>query len=126
MLKATQILLVVLLSIKLAAAAVGQPFTQPHFEALQREGRPVLIWFHVDWCPTCRTQDKILTELLALPELRGLTVLRVDFDHQKPVVRAFNAVRQSTFILFKGGKELGRSLGGTYREDILEFLRSAF
>lgn len=110
----------------LAFATVGLPFEQARFEALQREGRPILIWFHVDWCPTCKVQDRILRRLTALPELRRLTILRVDYDHQKDEVRKFRAIRQSTFILFNGGKEVGRSLGGTDQEDILEFLRAAF
>lgn len=118
--------LAILFLIRPAFAAVGIPFEQAHFDALLREGRPVLVWFHVDWCPTCKAQDIILRELIALPELRPLTILRVDFDHQKEEVRKFRAIRQSTFILFNGGKEVGRSLGGTYREDILEFLRAAF
>lgn len=118
--------LVALLAARFAFAAVGQPFEQARFDALLKEGRPVLVWFHVDWCPTCRAQDTILKELLALPQLRGLTVLRVDYDHQKKEVRAFRAIRQSTFILFHDGKEVARSLGGTDRDDILEFLRPAF
>lgn len=115
-----------LLFARLACATVGLPFEQTRFNTLMKEGGPVLVWFHVDWCPTCQVQDRILRELLGLPELRRLTILRVDYDHQKDEVRKFRAIRQSTFILFNGGKEVGRSLGGTDREDILEFLRAAF
>lgn len=107
-------------------AATGQPFVQARFDALMQEGRPILLWFHADWCPTCKTQDRILQELTAAPELRRLTVLRVDYDKQKAEVRKFRAIRQSTFILFNGGKEVGRSLGGTDKEDIREFLRPAY
>jgi thiol-disulfide isomerase/thioredoxin len=124
----TQALVLFILALLCAPveAAVGKPFEQEHFDALMKEGRPVLVWFHVDWCPTCRAQDKILKDLLSLPQLRSLTLLRVDFDTQKEEALAFRAIRQGTFILFKGGKEVGRSLGGTFREDILEFLRPAF
>lgn len=109
-----------------AASQAGvQPFTQAQFDALQQQGKPILVWTHADWCPTCRAQGKVLDELLPMPALQGLTVLKVDFDNQKPVVRAFRAVRQSTFILFKGGKEIGRSLGDTRRDSILAFLKQA-
>lgn len=120
------LLLAALCLVPAAFAALGLPYEQTRFDALMKEGRPVLVWFHVDWCPTCRAQDGILRELVTLPELRRITVLRVDFDQQKKEVRKFRAIRQGTFILFNGGKEVGRSLGGTYREDILEFLRAAF
>jgi thiol-disulfide isomerase/thioredoxin len=102
-----------------------QPFQQSRFDALQQQGKPVLVWIHADWCPTCRAQGKVLDELLPMPDLKGLTVLRVDFDSQKPLVQSFRAQRQSTFILFKGGKEIGRSLGDTRRDSILALLKQA-
>ena len=120
----TASLMVALVSASLAVAA-GEPFEQARFDALQRAGRPVLVWIHADWCPTCRAQGKVLDELLPMPALHGLTVLKVDFDRQKRIVRAFRAVQQSTFILFKGGREVGRSLGETRRGRILEFLKQA-
>lgn len=108
------------------AGATGVPYDQARFDTLNREGQPILVWIHADWCPTCKAQGKVLDELLPRPELRGLNVLRVDFDSQKPVVRAFRAIMQSTFILFKGGREVGRSLGDTRRDSILAFLKQAF
>jgi len=107
------------------AAAAGLPYDQARFDALNQAGKPVLVWIHADWCPTCKAQGKVLDELLPRPELQGLTVLKVDFDSQKPVVRAFRAVRQSTFILYKGGREVARSLGDTRRDSILAFLEKA-
>lgn len=122
--KIFQAILACLLWTNLAFAA-GQPYTQAQFDKLQQQGKPVLVWIHADWCPTCRAQGKVLDQLLPLPELQGLTVLKVDFDSQKPLVRAFQAVRQSTFILFKGGREIDRSLGDTRQGSILAFLRQA-
>jgi len=51
--------------------------------------------------------------------------LRVDFDQQKPVVKAFKADRQSTLIVFKDGREVGRSLGDTSEEGIAGLLKKA-
>ena len=109
-----------------SALAAGQPYEQAEFAALQKAGRPVLIWIHADWCPVCKAQGQLLDGLLPMQELRGLSVLRVDFDTQKPVVRAFHANRQSTFILFKGNREVARSLGDTRRSSVLKFLKQAF
>lgn len=108
------------------AAAAGLPYDQAGFDTLNKAGKPILVWIHADWCPTCKAQGKVLDELLPGPELPTLTVLKVDFDHQKPVVRAFRAVRQSTFILFKDGHEVARSLGDTRRDSILAFLKKAY
>jgi thioredoxin 1 len=108
------------------AGAAGLPYDPARFAALNQEGKPILVWIHADWCPTCKAQGKVLDELLPRPELRGLSVLRVDFDRQKAVVHAFRAISQSTFILFKGGREVARSLGDTRPDSILAFLKKAF
>lgn len=47
------------------------------------------------------------------PEFKGVTFLQVSFDDQKDVLKKFNVANQSTIIVFKGGKEVGRSVGDT-------------
>lgn len=108
-----------------AALAGGQPFDQAAFDALQKQGKPILVTIHADWCPTCKAQDPIVSELLKTPALQGITALRVDFDKQKEVVRMFKAQYQSTLIVFKGGKEVGRSTGDTRKESIAALLKQA-
>lgn len=107
------------------AFAAGQAFEPAVFDALQKQGRPVLVDIHANWCPTCRAQEPILSELLETPELKGLTRLTVDFDRQRPVVRSFKAQYQSTLIVFKGGREVGRSTGDTNKDSIAALLRKA-
>jgi thioredoxin-like negative regulator of GroEL len=109
----------------LFAQAVGEPFTQDKLDALNKSGKPVLVHVHADWCPTCRAQDKILGELLPSGDFKGITALRVDFDEQKPVVKAFGVQYQSTLIVFKGGKEVARVTGETDRDKIAALLRKA-
>lgn len=101
------------------------PFDQAKFDALQNEGKPTLVEIHADWCPTCKAQEPIISELLKTPELQRLTAMRVDYDKQKSVVRALKAQHQSTLIVFKGGKEVGRSTGDTRKESITALLKKA-
>ncbi len=108
-----------------SAMAATVPYTQAAFDKLQHEGSPILVGVHADWCPVCRVQAPIIESLLKQKDFQGMASLRVDFDHQKEVVRAFHVYRQSTLIVFKGGKEVGRSLGDTSREDIESLLRKA-
>jgi len=42
-----------------------------------------------------------------------MVVLRVDFDSQKDAVSEFGARIQSTLVVYKGDKEVGRSVGDT-------------
>jgi thiol:disulfide interchange protein len=107
------------------AHAVGDPYTQDKLDALNKAGKPALVFIYADWCPTCKAQEKILRELLPSKEFNGITTLRVDFDTQKPVVKAFGVQYQSTLIVFRGGKEVGRVTGETDRERIAKLLRKA-
>ena len=54
-----------------------------------------------------------------------MVVFKVDFDSQKDALRALNAQRQSTLIVFKGEKETGRSVGDTNPGSIEALLDSA-
>lgn len=122
-LKYTLTLLIMLFP--LFAQAIGDPYTQQKLDALNQAGKPALVFIYADWCPICKAQEKILDSLLPMNEFKGITTLRVNFDTQKPVVKAFGAMYQSTLIVFKGGKEVSRVTGDTDRERIAELLRQA-
>ncbi len=109
----------------LFADATGEPYTQDKLDAVNKSGKPALVLIHADWCPTCKAQEKILDAMLPMNEFKGITTLRVDFDTQKQVVKAFGVQYQSTLIVFKGGKEVARVTGETDQKRIAELLRKA-
>lgn len=125
MFKFTRVLMLLSFLATGSALAADQAFDQAVFDALQKQGKPVLVMIHADWCPTCKAQEPILGELLKTPELQAITALRVDFDKQKAVVKGFKAQYQSTLIVFKGGKEVGRSTGDTKKDSIAALLKKA-
>jgi len=92
------------------------------FAAAQRSGKPILVEITAPWCPTCKAQKPILGKLTAAPEFKDLAMFNVDFDSQKDVVRIFGARMQSTLIVFKDDKELGRSVGDTDPDSIKRLL----
>jgi thioredoxin 1 len=97
-------------------------FSDAAFNAAAKSGRPVLLEFHADWCPTCRAQEKIVNALVAKPAYSNVLVLRVLFDTQKDLLKRFHVRQQSTLILFKDNKELARAVGITSSDDIASFL----
>jgi thioredoxin 1 len=115
----------VVVSFGAADAGNEQSFTAQAFRAAQDAGKPILVDIEASWCPTCRTQARILNELTAQPKFRDLVVLRVDFDSQKQEVRNFGARAQSTLIVFKGTDEVGRSVGDTNPSTIAALLAKA-
>jgi len=102
---------------------LAEPFTQARLDALNRAGQPVLLVIHADWCSTCKTQERVLQELLPQAEFKRIKLLRMDFDQQEEAVRAFGVDYQSTLIVFKDGREMGRSTAEQSPVRIAELLR---
>lgn len=96
-----------------AIAAETVPYTAAAFETAQKAGRPMLVEVHAPWCPTCKAQTQILSDIKKSKDYDKLLVLLVDFDTQKDAVKRLGAQMQSTLIAFKDGKETGRSVGDT-------------
>jgi thioredoxin-like negative regulator of GroEL len=118
-------LIALLYSAVAIAAGAAAPFSQSAFDAANKAGQPVLVEVYAPWCPTCRAQGPILKELRAQARFKNLQAFTVDFDNQKDALRMLKAQSQSTLIVFKGGKEVGRSTGDTRKESIEALLAKA-
>ncbi len=114
----------VVLPTAFAYAAVTE-FTMESFKAAQKAGKPIVVDVWASWCPTCKAQGPVLSKLLADPKNKDVVMLRVNFDTQLDVLKAFNVQSQSTLIVFKGEKEMGRSVGDTNAGSIGALLASA-
>ncbi len=106
----------------LAFASERIDYSPAAFDAAQKAGRSILIEIHAPWCPTCRAQAPILSELEKDAKFKDLLVVHVDFDSQKDAVRRFGARMQSTLITFKGPVETSRSVGDTNPASIAALL----
>ncbi|MBX9824767.1 MAG: thioredoxin family protein [Xanthobacteraceae bacterium] len=95
----------------IAGAMDKKPFDQKTFEAAQAAGKPILVEVHAPWCPVCKAQAPILAKLRSDARFKDLVSFNVDFDSQKDLLKKFNVQKQSTLIVFKGSKEVGRSTG---------------
>jgi thioredoxin 1 len=112
-------LLVLALSTVAAAALLifaitghaAQSFDDKSFQQAQAAGKTILIDVTAPWCPTCRQQRPIVEQIEG--EKPNLVVYEVDFDTAKGTLRRFRVQYQSTLIVFKGSKEIGRSTGDT-------------
>jgi thioredoxin 1 len=104
-------------------AATQQAFDQARFDAARAAGGPVVVLVAADWCPTCRAQAPLITQIGADAVFGRLQIFRLDFDAQKAQRRVLRASRQSTIIAFKGGVEVGRSVGATDPAQIRALMR---
>jgi thioredoxin 1 len=95
------------------AVAAEQNFTPQAFDAAQKAGKSIIVHVYAPWCPTCRAQEPTVRRVEADPKFADVVMFRVDFDSQKSALRTLKTNRQSTIIVFKGDKEVGRSVGVT-------------
>jgi thioredoxin 1 len=107
------------------STATEAKFTPAAFAAAQAAGKPIVVEVTAPWCPTCKAQAPIIKSLTSKPEFRNVTVLKVDFDSQKDVLKTLNVAQQSTLIAFKGKAETSRSTGDTTAAGIEKLFKSA-
>jgi thiol-disulfide isomerase/thioredoxin len=107
------------------ALAMSTKFTSEGLLAAKASGKPVLVDVSAPWCPVCKAQKAVLAELGKMSKFAGFTTLEVDFDSQKDALKALKADKQSTLIVFKGDKEMGRIVGDARKESIEALLAKA-
>jgi thiol-disulfide isomerase/thioredoxin len=96
-----------------ASAMDKKPFDQKAFDAAQAAGKPILVEVSAPWCPVCKAQAPILSKLRGDSKFKELVSFEIDFDSQKDLLRKLGVQKQSTLIVFKGKREVGRSTGDT-------------
>lgn len=94
------------------------PYDAARLAVEQANGSPILIHVTAPWCPTCKAQHPVVSQLAADPANPDLVVFEVDFDSQKDVLRTFNVRQQSTLVAYRGAEETARAVGITNPEAI--------
>jgi thioredoxin 1 len=105
--------------------AAGQPFTKSQFDNLMKEGKPIIVHVHAPWCSNCKAQNSVLNVEMKSAAYKGVTFLEVDFDTQNEALRELNVSMQSTILVFKQGREVGRFTAKTKESDIEELTKKA-
>jgi len=105
--------------------AAGQPFTKSQFDNLMKEGKPIIVHVHAPWCSNCKAQNSVLNVEMKSPAYKGVTFLEVDFDTQNEALRELNVSMQSTILVFKQGREVGRFTARTKESEIEELIKKA-
>ncbi len=107
-----------------ARAFVVEPYDKPAADAAIAEGKTVIIEVYASWCPICQAQANAIDAMKDKPSYKDIVFFRVDTEKQKDAVKALHSPR-STFIVYRGGKEVSRQSWGATDEDVARVLMSA-
>lgn len=106
-------------------ALAATRFTPAALAEAQKAGKSILVEVSAPWCPVCKAQKVVLGELSKQPRFKNIVKLEVDFDTQKDVLKTLNVRMQSTLIVYKGDKEMGRLAYDAKKESIEALLAKA-
>lgn len=93
-------------------------FDRRTYDALQQQGKPVIVHTDATWCPICKKQKELLTSIEQEPRFRQITVLIIDIDADKDAMQSLDLSKRSLFIAYKGNVEVGRSMADTSKASL--------
>tara|TARA_B100001287_G_scaffold167420_1_gene140822 strand:- start:653 stop:1042 length:390 start_codon:yes stop_codon:yes gene_type:complete len=104
-------------------------FNKKLFDKAQSEGKVVVISSWIKYCTSCAGQMKILQNAKnqgALLDIKFDNIEYFSFDvTKKDISNFFDVQYQTTLIIFKGNKEVYRSIGETTEDLIYEALKAS-
>ena len=108
-----------------AAHAQAQKYDKVALERAVAAGEPVVVHFCSGWNATCQLQQPAVQQVLQELPMRPVRYYPVDYDRERLLRGALGVTQQATFVVFKGGSEVGRSTGQTSRTEIRELFGKA-
>lgn len=85
---------------------------------------PVLADFWAAWCGPCKMFSPIFEE--AANELSGKAKsVKIDIDSQNELAEKYGVMSIPTFMIFKNGQPVQKSVGLISKEEILEIFKNA-
>ena len=104
-------------------------FNKELFDKAQSQGKIVIVSSWIKYCTSCASQMKVLNTAKKNGELSDIKFDNIEyfaFDvTDKNISNFFNVQYQTTLLIFKGKKEVYRSIGETSEKLIYEALKAS-
>ena len=86
---------------------------------------PVFVDFWAEWCGPCRMVGPVVEQLSQ--ELDGrVQVAKVNVDESPEIAARYGVRSIPSLLLFKGGREIGRTVGAAPKEAYARFIEQTF
>ena len=118
-----------LLAFNVNAMEKETTFKKELFNKAQSEGKVVVVSSWIKYCSSCANQMKVLQKAKKEGELLGIEFENIEyfaFDvTNKDIANLFDVKYQTTLLIFKGNREVYRSIGETTEDLIYEAVKSS-
>jgi thioredoxin 1 len=89
-----------------------------------RSDLPVLVDFWADWCGPCRMVGPAV-EQIGKTMTGKVKVAKLNVDKNQEIAMRYNIQSIPSLLLFKGGKEIARTIGAAPKEAYVKFIESS-
>ena len=104
-------------------------FDKELFNKAQSEGKVVIVSSWIKYCSSCASQMKVLNTAKNNGELSDIKFDNIEYFsfnvRNKDIANLLDVQYQTTLIIFKGDKEVYRSVGETTKDLIYEALKNS-
>ncbi len=92
------------------------------FNSLISSEKIVVVDFYADWCGPCKMMGPVVEGLAS--ELQGqVKVCKINIDEAQEIAEKFEVMTIPTFIVFKSGEPVSRSIGVQAKSELMELLK---
>ena len=126
-----KILVIIICLFSLSANAIEKKttFDKDLFDKAQSDGKIVIVSSWVKYCMSCAGQMKILNKAKNDGKLNDIEFDNIEYFSfdvtNKEISNLLNIQYQTTLLIFKGDKEVYRSIGETTKDLIYEALKTS-
>ncbi len=94
--------------------------TSANFDEVINGDKPVLVDFWASWCGPCKMMGPVVAQIA--DERDDIVVGKVNVDDEEDIPRKFGIVSIPTFILFKKGEVVNKTMGAMPKDALLNAL----
>ena len=104
-------------------------FNKELFDKAQSDGKVVIVSSWIKYCSSCASQMKVLNKAKKEGKLSDIDFTNIEyfaFDvTNKEIANLFDIQYQTSLLIFKGSKEVYRSIGETTEDLIYEAIKAS-
>ena len=97
---------------------IYQEYT-PELEDKYKGSQKFVLFFHADWCPTCRVLEKKIKENLT--SLATAIILETNYDREVEVKKKYKVRVQSTVVFFNADGSIEKTKVNPRLQELIDF-----